>query len=88
MSRIVRYSDIDINGHVNNARYVEWVCDLLGEKYFSAHTARGLDINYVGEARMGEDIRLELSENAGAHTIVARHAATGMTAIEAMIRTE
>jgi medium-chain acyl-[acyl-carrier-protein] hydrolase len=26
----VKYSDLDQNRHVNNARYVEWILDLIG----------------------------------------------------------
>ena len=37
-SRHVLYSDIDLNKHMNNARYLEWVMDLIPqevlEKYF------------------------------------------------------
>ena len=37
-TREVMYSDIDLNKHMNNARYLEWVMDLLPqnvlEKYF------------------------------------------------------
>ncbi len=84
-TRPVRYSDVDINMHVNNARYVEWVCDALGDKFFKDQPPKGFDISYVGEARVGEDIRLELSRDGDAYTVVARHAATGMTAIEALI---
>ncbi|MBQ4231185.1 MAG: hypothetical protein II671_06505, partial [Salinivirgaceae bacterium] len=34
MSRAVEhvplYSEIDVNGHVNNARYADWLCNCLG----------------------------------------------------------
>ena len=29
-SRTPVYSDYDINGHVNNTRYISWLCDALG----------------------------------------------------------
>ena len=32
--RHVRYGDLDVNGHLNNARYVEWMCDVLGYEAF------------------------------------------------------
>lgn len=26
----VRYFDIDMNGHVNNSKYLDWIYDVLG----------------------------------------------------------
>lgn len=31
ITREVLYSDVDLNKHMNNARYLEWVMDLLPE---------------------------------------------------------
>ena len=55
--KTTRYSDIDLNKHMNNARYLEWVMDLLPqnvlEKYFKENantlqSSRGEDwINYT-----------------------------------------
>jgi acyl-ACP thioesterase len=56
--RTAAYSDIDFNGHMNNARYVQWIQDItepgaLGQ----AHTMR-LDINYLREVKLGETLEL------------------------------
>lgn len=29
-SRAPQYSDFDVNGHVNNTKYLAWLCDALG----------------------------------------------------------
>lgn len=48
------FSDIDYNGHVNNARYIQWIQDLVEPELLeNAHTLR-LDINYLGEVKYGE----------------------------------
>ena len=29
-NRTPQYSDFDVNGHVNNTKYIAWLCDALG----------------------------------------------------------
>lgn len=57
--RLMRYSDCDINGHVNNARYADFVCDAvhletLGRGKFVSR----LQVGYLAECRPGERIGL------------------------------
>lgn len=64
--RLLRYSDIDINGHVNNTRYADFACDALhmeevgGEKFLSS-----LQIGYLAECKAGEMLKLCLGEEGG-----------------------
>jgi len=60
--RTVRYSDLDINCHLNNAKYADLVCDAItmSEKnpcYFSR-----LQINYLNEALPGEKIIVKAND--------------------------
>ena len=55
------YSDIDYNGHVNNARYIQWIQDLLDPKILNNAQQIRLDINYIAEILYGETISLYLS---------------------------
>lgn len=55
--RIVQYSDLDMLGHVNNAKYVEWLLD----DYFRIHgivKIKTLDINYLGEVFQGSTVQI------------------------------
>lgn len=58
-SRALHYSDTDVNGHVNNVRYVDFICDALHmenlgpERYVSS-----LQVGYLAECRAGETIEL------------------------------
>jgi medium-chain acyl-[acyl-carrier-protein] hydrolase len=45
----VRYSDIDLNRHVNNSRYFDWLCDALGFEFLLKHDLKTLAIKYVKE---------------------------------------
>lgn len=54
----VRIADIDINGHVNNAVYLEWFVDTLGMAFVHEHTLSSVVIRYEKEIRWGEDVSL------------------------------
>lgn len=51
--RAVAYSDLDYNGHMNNARYTQWIQDVLPPAELGAATRLRLDINYIAEMRPG-----------------------------------
>jgi acyl-ACP thioesterase len=48
------YSDIDYNGHVNNIRYIEWIQDIADPELLENADKMRLDINYLGELKLGE----------------------------------
>ena len=55
--RDLRYSDTDINGHVNNIHYADFACDSLHlERMGRDKFVRSLQIGYVNECRAGETI--------------------------------
>jgi acyl-ACP thioesterase len=56
--RAVCYSDIDFNGHVNNARYVQWIQDSLPDTVLCGAKTMRLDINYLSELKAGERVEL------------------------------
>lgn len=49
MTRKVLYGDVDTNQHMNNARYIEWACDLLDYDYFKDHYIDTIDIFFKHE---------------------------------------
>lgn len=59
-ARRVQYSDLDVNGHMNNARYAEWVIDLLAADRLTALGLKSLQINYNTEGRLGDEVTLSL----------------------------
>jgi acyl-ACP thioesterase len=45
----VQYSDIDVNGHVNNARYIGWLLDSYPLDFHRRHEVTSLEVNFLGE---------------------------------------
>lgn len=56
------YSDFDYNGHVNNARYLEWVCDLFNPERYKDNMLEVIDIKYNKEIRCGDKVILNLTD--------------------------
>lgn len=50
------YSAVDMLGHVNNSRYVEWICDSFPMETFKQRKLDWLQINYDREIRPGEEV--------------------------------
>jgi len=56
--RRVRFTDLDVNGHMNNTQYLNWVEDLLPGIYHRENPAREFTICYLSEAREGQTLDL------------------------------
>ena len=58
-SHQVAYSDVDIIGHTNNARYIVWAFDLLDPALTSSRRVKDVYINFNKETRPGETVQLQ-----------------------------
>ena len=81
--RAPRYSDLDINGHMNNTRYAEWICDLFPAGQYERETLTELQINYLIECVPGEDVRLELGLEGEQFFVKGTDVKSGRTHFEA-----
>lgn len=58
--RAFHYSDLDVNGHVNNTRYADLLCDALALQAAPAGAfVTQLRLNYLKECRAGEALALK-----------------------------
>ena len=74
--RRASYSDIDYYGHVNNARYIQWIQDLMEPEILEKAKQIRLDINYLSEVRHGDIINLFISPFPDSKTNTADSPAT------------
>ena len=56
--RTVNYTELDVNGHMNNTQYLNWVDDLQSSDFHRTHTPREFIICYLNEAREGQQVQL------------------------------
>ncbi|MEW5817247.1 MAG: acyl-ACP thioesterase domain-containing protein [Spirochaetota bacterium] len=52
----VRYSDLDVNSHVNNVKYIEWILDSFEIDCLQERTLKKFEINYMAESIYGDNI--------------------------------
>ena len=61
--RTPRYEDIDENGHMNNARYVDWITDLFPINRHKNGRIAELCIHYAAELMPEQPVEVFLKEN-------------------------
>jgi medium-chain acyl-[acyl-carrier-protein] hydrolase len=52
----VKYSDLDVNRHVNNVKYIEWIMDGYTMEFIENNEIKKFEINFIGEANFGDDV--------------------------------
>ena len=53
-TRVIRYSDIDYNGHMNNTRYPDMLADFLPDP--TAVWVNGFSLSFLQEAKLGDSL--------------------------------
>lgn len=61
----VNFSDIDINQHLNNARYIEIITDALSDSLSNSFEIREIDIQYLHESQQGEILKVFCEKTCG-----------------------
>lgn len=57
-----KYSDIDINGHVNSIKYIEHILDLFPLSQFKEKRVRRFEMVYVAESYYGDTLSFYLEQ--------------------------
>jgi acyl-ACP thioesterase len=61
-SHPVVYSDLDIVGHVNNVKFIEWCIDAAVPATYNGAGIREFEINYLHEALPGDQVEIHGTE--------------------------
>jgi acyl-ACP thioesterase len=60
---IVKYSDVDINKHLNSMKYIEHFVDIFDIEMFRDKEIRRIEVNYISEGHYGSKLdRLKREE--------------------------
>ena len=49
----VRFYDLDMNGHVNNSKYLDWIFEVMGVDFLTHYIPKKINLKYVKEVRPG-----------------------------------
>ncbi len=55
----VRYFDIDMNGHVNNSKYLNWMYEVMGYDFLKSHQPKQISLRYNREISPSGDVLSE-----------------------------
>lgn len=55
-SRTVRYSDLDVNGHMNNTKYADLILDAFSPEEMTGKFIAQMQLNYSQECKWGEKL--------------------------------
>ncbi|HHY90785.1 MAG TPA: acyl-ACP thioesterase [Clostridiales bacterium] len=56
--KVIGYSDIDFNGHLNNSKYIDFMMDCFSVENHKKYSVRSMQINYINEALPGDTLVL------------------------------
>ncbi len=55
-NRQIRYTDIDLNQHVNNIKYIEMIMDCFTREQHEKFTVKSITVNFVSESKYNDSI--------------------------------
>lgn len=55
---LANYSDLDMNGHVNNVKYTEWAMNIIEFEVTNNKPLKELIINFNNEVKAGDEVEL------------------------------
>jgi medium-chain acyl-[acyl-carrier-protein] hydrolase len=78
----VRRSDLDMNDHVNNVHYVEWLAEAVPEEVWRGNRIAELDVEYKRAVQFGDTVRID-SHEAGPGAYIHTMSAGGAVVVSA-----
>lgn len=57
----VRNSDLDINQHVNNTKYAQWIMDAIPYEYHKSLRLKTYAVNFLAETYLGDQVQIDRS---------------------------
>lgn len=58
----VKVSDLDVNLHTNNVRYLKWIIDTCNPSFIMNNAPVYAEINYIAESHFNDEIIIRMSE--------------------------
>lgn len=73
----VRFDDLDVNKHVNNANYIVWAIEPLDFEFRRSHKLKTVDMMFKKELTYGSGVNVEVKVDENITTHVLKNAETG-----------
>jgi acyl-ACP thioesterase len=57
----IRYTDLDINQHVNNTRYIEMILDCYSAEYHKNNHLKNLTVSFISESFYDDELEIKIA---------------------------
>ncbi len=57
------YTELDVNRHVNNTKYADWVCNMMGPEVMEKKEVARMILDYNAEVLPGQQVTFEMTQN-------------------------
>jgi acyl-ACP thioesterase len=84
----IRYSDIDLNQHANNASYIKFMLDCFDQVFHKANTIKSLTVSYNAQSMYDDEIQLfkgTEKDNPLTHYIEAKNLSSSKMVFQAIV---
>jgi len=85
-TKTILYNEIDVNLHVNNTRYLDWVMDCFNREHFMQHSLRSFTLEFLTETLWGDEVNLFTGKTESGYCIDAISQRTNKVAFKAETR--
>jgi len=82
----VRFSDLDLNHHVNNTRYINWIIDLFPVEFHYHHDPEFFRIDIKQEVKANESVRIIKSGDQNVYTLEGKIIENDATCFQAIVK--
>lgn len=84
--RTVHYSHLDVNGHLNNVNYLDFVLDSFPTEFRKENDLVELDMNFTNEALLGDQVEIQTQQHDSffLHTLYRNHGQTELCRIKTL----
>lgn len=69
-SRKARYSEIDVNAHMNNAHYIRWAMDMISSEELMRKEVQSIQTNYITSILENDEVSIVRGLDEEGHTII------------------
>ncbi len=87
-SKVFKYSDLDLNQHVNNTKYVEMILDCFSKDFHSSHIIKNITVSFQAESFLGDEIEISLSNQSSnelINIVEAKNKASGKIVFQSIV---
>ena len=81
-SKKILYNEIDVNNHVNNTRYLDWVMDCFDSETYRALRLKSFSLEFLGEMHWGDEVELMSGQKGTSFHLQAINKETGKIAFK------